>query len=141
MLALPCFNEALQSGVTTLLVKKIVGASDDRTERGQFLISFVDFGFDDRITDEFRRTYNLTKAEASVAVMLAQGKKTQEIANQRQVSEQTVRTQIKNIKAKTSAPDIPALVRLLCGFSAGMLVPNTMLSDAPQGPDLPVDSV
>ena len=102
MLALPCFNEALQSGATTLLVKKIAGASGDRTERGQFLMSFVDFGFDDRITDEFRQTYDLTKAEASVAVMLAQGKKTQEIANQRQVSEQTVRTQIKNIKAKTS---------------------------------------
>ncbi|MEL6735272.1 MAG: hypothetical protein AAFO98_05230, partial [Pseudomonadota bacterium] len=39
----------------------------------------------------------------------------------------SMRTQIKSVKTKTGVQDIPSLVRLLCGFSSGIMVPKRLV--------------
>tara|TARA_R110000824_G_scaffold252106_1_gene440802 strand:+ start:637 stop:2382 length:1746 start_codon:yes stop_codon:yes gene_type:complete len=110
-----------------LLVREIpVCADRERQNRSgrveqSFLLTIVNLGFDQCTTSLFRNAYSLTPAETSVAIHLANGKQLPEIAAERDATIATVRTQIKSIKKKTNARDIPAIVRLLCGFSAGML--------------------
>lgn len=108
---------------TSVLVKRVENGFQGAGEEPVFLLSIVDFGFDAAAVELFRSAYGLTQAEASVAVLLASGLRLPDIAAERGVSVDTVRTQIKLIKNKTSVRDIPALVRLLCGFSAGVLGP------------------
>lgn len=108
---------------TSVLVKRVENGFQDASEEPVFLLSIVDFGFDETAVELFRSAYGLTHAEARVAVLLASGLRLPDVAAERGVSVETVRTQIKLIKNKTSVRDIPALVRLLCGFSAGVLGP------------------
>jgi len=108
---------------TSVLVKRVENGFQDASEEPVFLLSIVDFGFDETAVELFRSAYGLTHAEARVAVLLASGLRLPDVAAERGVSIDTVRTQIKLIKNKTSVRDIPALVRLLCGFSAGVLGP------------------
>lgn len=108
---------------TSVLVKRVENGFQDADEEPVFLLSIVDFGFDETAVELFRSAYGLTHAEARVAVLLASGLRLPDVAAERGVSIDTVRTQIKLIKNKTSVRDIPALVRLLCGFSAGVLGP------------------
>lgn len=61
--------------------------------------------------------FELTPAEARVAVLLAQGVAADEIARRRQVSTHTVRTQIKVVLAKTEASSLSDLVRRLLSLS------------------------
>tara|TARA_R110001606_G_scaffold360130_2_gene512772 strand:+ start:409 stop:2154 length:1746 start_codon:yes stop_codon:yes gene_type:complete len=116
-----------------LLVREIpVCADRERQNRSgrveqSFLLTIVNLGFDQCTTSLFRNAYSLTPAETSVAIHLANGKQLPEIAAERDATIATVRTQIKSIKKKTNARDIPAIVRLLCGFSAGIL-PSSQLS-------------
>jgi pimeloyl-ACP methyl ester carboxylesterase/DNA-binding CsgD family transcriptional regulator len=107
---------------TCVLVKRL----PDAAQGGEtlFLVTIVDFGFADGVAEIFRETYRLTEAETEVAIKLAGGARPAEIANMRNVSLETVRAQIKSIKQKTGVRDIPDLVRLLCGFSVGILVPD-----------------
>ena len=126
MLALPLFDEEAGEHIT-MLVKKMLGIDPSSEQDGQFLVSMVDFGFDETASETFKSAYGLTDAELQVAILLAKGVKARDIAGLRSVSDQTVRSQIKSIKVKTFTADIPALVRLLCGFSAGILVPNSLL--------------
>lgn len=108
---------------TSVLVKRVENGFQDASEEPVFLLSIVDFGFDETAVELFRSAYGLTHAEARVAVLLASGLRLPDVAAERGVSIDTVRTQIKLIKNKTSVRDIPALVRLLCGFSAGVIGP------------------
>ncbi len=108
---------------TSVLVNRI-DASLTGAPESLFLLSIVDIGFDGETTELFRATYGLTQAETEVAVLLASGLRLSDIAAERRVSLETVRTQIKVIKAKTSARDLPGLVRLLCGFTASVLGPG-----------------
>lgn len=108
---------------TSVLVKRVENGFQSVGEEPVFLLSIVDFGFDETAVELFRSAYGLTHAEARVAVLLASGLRLPDVAAERGVSVDTVRTQIKLIKNKTSVRDIPALVRLLCGFSAGVLGP------------------
>jgi DNA-binding CsgD family transcriptional regulator len=62
--------------------------------------------------------FGLTSAEASVALALAAGRSAEEIAAERAVSLPTVRTQIRQILAKTGALHVRDLVRLLAGLPA-----------------------
>ncbi|MDN2580987.1 alpha/beta fold hydrolase [Aquibium sp. ELW1220] len=110
---------------TSVLVKRVENGFQGAGEEPVFLLSIVDFGFDEAAVELFRSAYGLTQAEARVAVLLASGLRLPDVAAERGVSVDTVRTQIKLIKNKTSVRDIPALVRLLCGFSAGVLGPTS----------------
>ncbi len=92
---------------------------------GLFLLSVINFGFAEASVRAFRGAYDLSVAEAEVAVMVARGLRIAEIAERRSASVDTVRTQIKSIKSKTSVRDLPELVRLLCGFEAGTLIPSS----------------
>lgn len=109
-----------------LLVREIPAVADFDPNNGRladektFLLTVVDLGFDQPTISLFRDAYGLTSAEMSVAVHLAQGKQLPEVAAERDVTIATIRTQIKSIKKKTNSRDIPAIVRLLCGFAAGM---------------------
>jgi pimeloyl-ACP methyl ester carboxylesterase/DNA-binding NarL/FixJ family response regulator len=105
---------------TSVLVNRIDAGMTGGAE-SLFLLSIVDFGFDDKVTELFRTAYGLTQAESQVAVLLASGLRLSDIADERHVSVETVRTQIKIIKSKTSVRDLPGLVRLLCGFTASVL--------------------
>lgn len=112
---------------TCLLVREIPAIADvERQNRStrvfkSFLLTIVNLGFDQSTTSLFGNAYGLTPAETSIAVHLANGMQLPEIAAERDATIATIRTQIKSVKRKTNARDVPAIVRLLCGFSAGML--------------------
>ncbi|WP_187972760.1 alpha/beta hydrolase [Aquibium microcysteis] len=123
LLAVAGHADPLSRTQTSVLVKRVENGFQDASEEPVYLLSIVDFGFDETAVELFRSAYGLTHAEARVAVLLASGLRLPDVAAERGVSVDTVRTQIKLIKNKTSVRDIPALVRLLCGFSAGVLGP------------------
>lgn len=103
-----------------------------------FLVTIVDFGFDEDVARLVREAFELTEAEAAVSLLLAGGLRPEEIARRRSVSLQTVRTQIRSIKHKTKVGDLPDLVRLLCGFSAGLVTPSRATrKQVQEGPVLP----
>lgn len=108
----------------SVLVKRLDGDLLPEETGPLFLLSIVDLGFDGEAIILFRDTFGLTEAESRVAVLLASGLRLPDIASERNVTIDTVRTQIKAIKSKTSVRDIPALVRLICGFNAGALAPT-----------------
>jgi pimeloyl-ACP methyl ester carboxylesterase/DNA-binding CsgD family transcriptional regulator len=60
-----------------------------------------------------RELFGLTSSEAQVAIGLSQGDNPAAVATHRGVALQTVRSQIKSIKAKMQVADIPGLVRLV----------------------------
>ena len=93
----------------------------DVRDGSYFLITTVDFRLDQDIADVFARAYSLTLAEAEVALELARGSKPKDIASQRAVSINTIRTQIKIILKKLDVAGLPALVALLSGFVASHL--------------------
>lgn len=109
------------TGQTSVLVKR-VAADLLPGETGQlFLLSIVDLGFDDSAVALFREAFELTDAETQVAVLAASGLRLADIAAERDVAIDTVRTQVKTIKNKTGVRDMSALVRLMYGFNAGAL--------------------
>lgn len=65
-----------------------------------------------------QKTYSLSKSEADIAFHLANGKSPKDIAEIRQSSILTVRTQIKYLIDKTNCSDITDLVRSICNMSA-----------------------
>lgn len=106
---------------TSVLVKR-VAADLLPGDTGQFfLLSVVDLGFDDSAVALFREAFELTEAETRVAVLAASGLRLTDIAAEREVAIDTVRTQVKTIKNKTGVRDMSALVRLMYGFNAGAL--------------------
>lgn len=60
--------------------------------------------------------YGLTAAEADIAVRLFDGKSRPEIANERGVTAETLRGQIKRVYAKCGVDDEASLMRLLAAF-------------------------
>ena len=110
--------------ISCALTKRVQPASREENRSDMYLLAISNFGFDENVRANFRDTYDLTDAEASVAVLLASGTNPEEIAVKRAVSLKTVRTQIKSIKHKTGVRDLPHLIRLLCGYAAGILVPG-----------------
>jgi pimeloyl-ACP methyl ester carboxylesterase/DNA-binding CsgD family transcriptional regulator len=111
-----------RSSQTSVLINRIDPSITDGTDN-LYLLSIVDFGFDEKMMDLFRAAYGLTPAESRVAVLLASGLRLADIAIERRVSVETVRTQVKIIKNKTAVRDLPGLVRLMCGFSASRFGP------------------
>jgi pimeloyl-ACP methyl ester carboxylesterase/DNA-binding CsgD family transcriptional regulator len=112
-------SDPSRKGQTSVLISRI----DSEVTGGvgqMYLLSIIDFGFDEAVTELFRTAYGLTHAECQVAVLVASGLRLSDIAAEREVALDTVRSQIKTIKNKTSTRDLPALVRLLCGFSVSV---------------------
>ncbi len=128
--SVPLVTNLAKGQNTCALIKKIQKGGRNGKQADLYLLAVADFGFDENVRVAIRDSYRLTDAEASVAVLLASGATTVEIARQRAVSLETVRSQIKAIKHKTQVRDIPHLVRLMCGYSAGILVPNGMSEPA-----------
>ncbi len=140
LLAIAGHADPRQKAQTSVLVKRVDAGLVGGAASDLFLVSIVDFGFDEETMEVFRAAYGMTRAESQVAVLLASGLQPPDIAKQREVSLDTIRTQIKVIKHKTSVRDIPALVRLLCGFSAGVLAPTAGRGEAsvPQSKSAPL---
>ncbi len=83
-----------------------------------FLISAVDITIHDEAINIIAETFNLSPAEAKVAQLLGNGIQPNAIAENRNASINTVRTQIKKILKKVGADGISDLVRTLCGFNS-----------------------
>lgn len=119
---------------TCILIKKLEESlcSDltnyDRQFGKHYIFTIADLKFDYSKTEIFKSTYGLTTAEVDIAIELSSGKLISEIAKIRNVAVITIRTQIKSIKRKTQSRNVPAIVRLLCGFSAGILISTQLTS-------------
>lgn len=77
------------------------------------LVRFAASLWSEPVSDTLRRDYGLTDAEIDVAQLLHQGQSTPEIAQQRQRSKDTVRTQIKSILRKTETKRHSGLIQFL----------------------------
>lgn len=71
-------------------------------------------------TDTLHSLYGLTPAEAGVAILLANGLTTKEIASKNGVGQETVRSQLKAIYAKMDARNQQDVIRLLLGHGAAL---------------------
>jgi pimeloyl-ACP methyl ester carboxylesterase/DNA-binding CsgD family transcriptional regulator len=85
-----------------------------------FLVIFIVQTLGEAAQQSLAEAYALTPAERDVAIALARGESVESISGTRRTSLSTVRSQIKTIKAKMSARDIPDLVRTVCCFGAGV---------------------
>lgn len=139
LLVVPGFINDTCDTNTCILVKRLEEAPHGEN-RGignsggdKYFLSVVNLGFDHSKTELFRTTYDLTPAEVAIAVQLASGKRISQIATEREATVTTIRTQVKMIKKKTGSIDIPAIVRLLCGFSAGLLISSQLSSSDDNG--------
>jgi len=132
--SVPLFSDLDKNENICVLIKRLQRPDQDDPRPELFLLSVADFGFDETVRSLFKATYDLTEAEAAVATLLASGARPEEIAERRAVSLGTVRTQIKAVKQKTKVRDLPHLVRLLCGYSAGLLIPGRFAPDDTDGP-------
>lgn len=70
--------------------------------------------------DTLHSLYGLTSAEARIAIQLANGLSTAEIATQNGVSQETVRSQLKSVFSKMGARSQQEVIRLLLRLGAGM---------------------
>lgn len=137
LLVFPSTLNRLENVSTCFLLRKIDADSVDGLKGliepigNAFFLMVLDLRFEKSKTDLFRDSYGLTPAEVDIAVHLAGGRQLTEIAVERGATIPTLRTQIKSIKRKTGSRDIPAIVRLLCGYSAGMLISSQLSSPLP----------
>ena len=102
---------------TTLMLAPVYPAgltpSIDRNTDIYFLVSRIDLNITEAALPTIQERYRLTFAEATVAMHLANGASVKDIALKRDTSEQTVRTQVKQILSKTNTRDIAKLVHLI----------------------------
>ena len=68
--------------------------------------------------DALKRTFDLTEAEARIAVAIAQGKSPADIAQERGTSRETVRAQLKSVFSKTHTGRQAELASLIAGVSS-----------------------
>jgi DNA-binding CsgD family transcriptional regulator len=71
-----------------------------------------------RTTDLLRRTFGLTRAEAEVALEVAEGMSAKDIGDRRGVSASTVRVQIQAVLQKTGLRKTSALTSLVVRLAA-----------------------
>lgn len=133
VLLLPCFL-GRQTMVNCLAVTRVdlscpladVGLEIDVQDGVHFLLMTVDFQFDGAIGRALSQAYQLSNAEASVAIALAEGVTPSDLAERRSVSLHTVRTQIKATLRKLGASAIPDLVRIVSGFAATVVASRNL---------------
>lgn len=96
---------------------RITGNGLDDLVGARLLLILTDLGAANRgLTDDLRRLYNLTPAEADVAGQFGEGRSVQQIAARRLVAESTVREQMKSIYRKTGVQRQVDLMRILTGL-------------------------
>ena len=97
-------------------------ASDDllRTKEGASFVVFVTDPAQVLLPtpDQLQRQLGLTPAEAQVALSLTQGMTYRAAAHQRNVTEETLRSQVKNIYAKTRVNQKNSLTRLVLSLGS-----------------------
>ena len=98
---------------TWLLAPVKIQSRTDKTSKRYFLITSVDSDVDLNLDPHIIDFFGLTPAETAVTAMLCNGMTPKEIAVNRGVKIAAVRSQIVAIKDKTSARDIPDLIRII----------------------------
>ncbi|MGI9500991.1 MAG: alpha/beta fold hydrolase [Geminicoccaceae bacterium] len=133
-LLLPCFlgPEAEASCITATQIDLHHLLADaegdlDAQNHTYFLLTTVDFHFDQDLGRALCQAYCLSPAEAAVGMALAEGVSPGKIASRRDVSLNTVRTQIKAILRKLDASAIPDLVRIISGFKASISASRSLV--------------
>ncbi len=106
------------------VVKRAGARAADAWGGPVWILMLADLAIDDTLAAQARAVFGLTEAEALVAVRFVQGVSLDEIATSRRVSLETIRAQIKSIKAKTGARDLQILMRLLCALAYGIYAPE-----------------
>ena len=66
--------------------------------------------------DDLREVFGLSRAEASVAALLASGKDAQEVADARGVAVGTIRTQIRQLFEKLQVKRLGEMIAVITGF-------------------------
>lgn len=114
------------------VVKRAGARAADAWGGPVWILMLADLAIDDTLVAQARAVFGLTEAEALVAVRFVQGVSLDEIAASRRVSLETIRAQIKSIKAKTGARDLQILMRLLCALAYGIYAPEGSAAAAGQ---------
>ncbi|MEM7217045.1 MAG: alpha/beta hydrolase [Pseudomonadota bacterium] len=104
---LPCYHG---DGDTTVVL--YLSAVDSRLE-----VSTTDFVWPDNLVGLLREAFELTAAEAAVALLLVHGRSSRQIADRRSTAVQTVRTQVRSIYAKSGVHSVAELTRLMFGVA------------------------
>lgn len=102
-----------------MVLRRVDTAFSGAGGRKQFALLFNELSVSKTYDTALIEAYGLTTAECAIAFGIAAGQSPVQIAEKRDVSLQTVRTQIKAIKAKTGAEDIPGITRIVSGINAG----------------------
>ncbi|MEM8952434.1 MAG: alpha/beta hydrolase, partial [Pseudomonadota bacterium] len=136
-LLLPCFlgPEADSSCIAASAIDldRLSVASEDPVisrNRDFFLLLTVDFHFDEDLGTALCQAFQLSPAETSVAMALAEGARPATIASERDVSLYTVRTQVKAIQGKMGASAVPDIVRMINGFAATVSASRSLVDGA-----------
>ncbi|HTU61062.1 MAG TPA: alpha/beta fold hydrolase, partial [Polyangiales bacterium] len=101
------------------------------TRTGAFLLTALELRIEPHILRAFGAAYGLTPTEAEVAMALARGSSPSAIAEERGVSLNTVRTQIKVVLRKLEVQAISDVIRLLSAFAAGCPSSQPQADEAP----------
>lgn len=83
-----------------------------------FLVTIIDFEVSEDMLPPLKERFDLTEAEAQVAMYISNGYSAAEISDIRNTSLHTIRTQIKHLLSKTDSRDIANLVRKFTNLSA-----------------------
>ena len=83
-----------------------------------YLFTGVDFDVSEDVLPALQERFELTDAEAQVAIYISKGYSPADIADMRDTSLHTVRTQIKHLLSKTDSRDIANLVRKFTKLTA-----------------------
>lgn len=106
---------------TTLMLAPISppqsGTQNTHRELRYYLVAQIDLEVKNIALPAIQEHLGLTQAESKIAMHLANGMSVKEIAKMRGTSDQTVRTQVKRILAKTKTRDIADVVRLMLSLS------------------------
>lgn len=90
-----------------------------------YTLIFTSINIDTQVLNKFSQTFSLTRAESEIAFELSSGLTPQDIAELREVSIHTIRSQVKAIKNKTGAQNINSIVRIVLLFHNAIKIKPT----------------
>jgi pimeloyl-ACP methyl ester carboxylesterase/DNA-binding CsgD family transcriptional regulator len=122
LIIVPPTDDQKQDNGNCILLKHCDSGAHTGSYAPMILLTIADLEFDEEVIEVLQDAFDLTHAEASIAVQITSGMQPVEIADQRNVSLQTVRSQIKRIKSKTKVRDMPELVRHISILSADLMI-------------------
>lgn len=99
------------------------------------LIKSSDFVWPIYLTPLVKTAFGLTGAESDIIKLIVEGQSTEQIAETRGSTIQTVRTQIKSLYAKTSTNNQSEFMRMAIGLTTLQLVDKDVLTGAYQRPE------